>query len=209
MKPSNDPGDPGLDRPSPGRLFIVSAPSGAGKSTLCDAARRRIPSLQYSISYTTRSPREGEEDGVDYHFVTEDAFREGIENNRWAEWAEVHGHYYGTDADAIDAARAEGFDILMDIDVQGALQMARRYPDCVTIFIAPPSMDVLRERLCRRGTEDACTIDRRIQNAEWEMDQRGRYDHVIVNDRLSDAVDRLCAVIAAHRPAQRRGGSGA
>jgi len=209
MKPPNDPADRAPDRLSPGRLFIVSAPSGAGKSTLCDAARRRIPSLRYSISYTTRSPREGEKDGVDYHFVSEDAFREGIENNRWAEWAEVHGHCYGTDADAIDAERAAGRDILTDIDVQGALQIARRYPDCVTIFIAPPSMEVLRERLCRRGTEDACTIDRRIRNAEWEMDQRVRYDHVIVNDRHADAVDRLGAVIETHRPAERRDRGGA
>ncbi len=193
--------------PPLGKLFIVSAPSGAGKSTLCLAARQRIPGLRYSISYTTRATRPGEADGVDYHFISEDDFRKGIETDRWAEWARVHGHYYGTAADIIDAERKDGNDILMDIDVQGALQLTRRYPDCVTIFILPPSVAVLEERLSGRGTEAKGELARRIRTAEWEMSQQHRYDYVIVNDRLESALERLVAIIESHRSTgTRRGG---
>lgn len=171
-----------------GRLFVVSAPSGAGKTTLCNAIRRRFPTLAYSVSSTARSPRPGERDGVDYHFVSKADFEAGIRNGEWAEWAAVHGNYYGTSARVIDAAIRDGRHILLDIDVQGAAQIVTRFPDSVTIFIMPPSTAVLRQRLLDRGTDDLAEIDRRLAAAENEMAQRGRYRHVVVNAELDAAV---------------------
>ena len=124
---------------NPGHLFIISAPSGAGKSTLCRAMRDHFPDLLYSISYTTRSPRKGERNGVDYHFILPDDFEKGISRHRWAEWAEVHGNYYGTSAEFLDNELSAGRDILLEIDVQGTRQILQRYPDGITIFILPPS----------------------------------------------------------------------
>ncbi len=182
-----------------GILFILSAPSGAGKSTLCRAARKSYPDLHYSVSTTTRPPRPGERAGIDYFFISEEAFRRGIEQGRWAEWAKVHGNYYGTSAEYLDRHLGKGHDLLLDIDVQGAMQIVKRYPDSVTIFIMPPSMEVLRERLRGRGTEDPETIARRLAVAEGEMARRHRYRHIIVNDRLSEAVSALTGLIGAYR----------
>jgi len=185
--------------PSPGHLFIVSAPSGAGKSTLCAAARERFPDLRYSISATARPPRPGEVHGEDYFFVSEDAFKKGIEENRWAEWAVVHGNYYGTPADFIQKTLADGRDILLDIDVQGAEQLIDRFPDSVSIFIMPPSEEVLRDRLEKRGTDDPAVIRRRMENARKEMAVKDRYRHIIVNDDLSRAVNQFVDIIGRHR----------
>jgi guanylate kinase len=128
----------------PGRLFVVSAPSGAGKTTLCKAARNRVPDLVYSVSTTTRKPRTGEKEGRDYFFVSETQFREGIDTGRWLEWAKVHDNYYGTSARLVTGHLIAGQDVLMDIDVQGAQQVVHHYPDAITIFIAVPSLAVLR-----------------------------------------------------------------
>jgi guanylate kinase len=181
---------------SPGRLFILSAPSGAGKSTLCAALRERLPALQYSVSYTTRPPREGEKDGVDYFFIDASAFRAGIADGRWVEWAQVHDHYYGTSAAYIDRLMALGYDLLLDIDVQGAAQLVDKYPQAVTIFIMPPSMEILRQRLEKRGTDSAEVIAGRLRNANEEMAARFRYGHIVVNDRLEQAVDELVGILA-------------
>lgn len=182
-----------------GRLFIISAPSGAGKSTLCRALSERFPDIRFSVSHTTRRPREGEEDGRDYHFVTEEAFRRGIERREWAEWAEVHGNFYGTSAGFLDQTLASGQDVLLDIDVQGAMQIFERYPDSVGIFVMPPSPEVLRTRLESRGTDDPAVIEKRLRNAEKEMAQRCRYRHVIVNDRLPEAVAELVSLVGGYR----------
>ncbi|MEW6673992.1 MAG: guanylate kinase [Thermodesulfobacteriota bacterium] len=182
-----------------GLLFVISAPSGAGKTTLCRSVRSDFPDLLYSVSYTTRKPRSGESEGIDYHFITAEEFRERIRQDRWAEWAEVHGNLYGTSADLLDAGLSAGRDFLLDIDVQGAIQILARYPDCITIFVMPPDMETLRHRLESRGTEGRDEINRRMINAEKEMARRDRYRHVIVNDRLADAQDELKALIRHYR----------
>ena len=182
-----------------GRLFIVSAPSGAGKSTLCRILLERLPGLRYSISATTRTPRKGERDGVDYRFTDVATFKAGIQAKRWAEWAEVHGNYYGTSADFIDRERAAGHDVLLDIDVQGAAQLRIAYPGAITIFIMPPSSAVLRQRMEQRGADPPEIIDRRMANAEKEMAQRNAYRHIIVNDRLEAAADALISIVRGHQ----------
>lgn len=183
------------NKPLSGRLFVVSAPSGAGKTTLCAAARKRLPDLVYSVSTTTRPPRQGEQEGRDYFFVSEAQFREGIAIGRWAEWARVHDHYYGTSAEFIATHLAAGRDVLLDIDVQGAEQILRRFPQAVTIFIMAPSMAVLRRRLTGRGLDSAAVIDKRLRNAETEIARRGMYRHLIVNDDLEVAIDRFVSVL--------------
>jgi guanylate kinase len=178
-----------------GRLFVVSAPSGAGKTTLCDAARRRLPSLVYSVSSTTRVPRKGEQEGKDYFFVTDAQFREGIHKGQWAEWAKVHDNYYGTAARFIEDHLDAGRDVLLDIDVQGAAQILRRYPDAVTIFIMTPSMDILRQRITARGLDSAEVIDKRMKNAAAEIACQGTYRHVLINDDLDATIARLVAIL--------------
>ncbi len=182
-----------------GNIYIVSAPSGAGKSTLCRELLTVYPEITYSISHTTRAPRAGEQDGVDYHFVTKEGFQERIEKGLMAEWAEVHGNYYGTSIETLEASVANGVDVLLDIDVQGARQMCEAMPECVTIFIMPPSMDELLSRLDKRGTDTPETIEKRMNNAVGEMQQRDFYQHVIVNDDLDDAVAAFVAVVKGCR----------
>lgn len=179
-----------------GRLFVISAPSGAGKSTLCRAVRRHFPAMRYSVSRTTRKPRPDEKDGVDYIFISKEAFEQGIKENRWAEWARVHDNYYGTSAEDINRGLDGGKDILLDIDVQGARQIVRRYPGAVTIFIMPPSMEELKRRLEKRATDSAETISKRMRNAVEEINQRKQYRHIIVNDRLDESISKLCDIIA-------------
>jgi guanylate kinase len=182
-----------------GILFVVSAPSGAGKTTLCRKALARYPDLRYSVSYTTRPPRKGEKNGTDYHFISTEDFESGIHDHRWAEWARVHGHYYGTSADVIDRARASGHDVLLDIDVQGARQLLNRYPQSVTIFVMPPSLTILRQRLEARATDAPETIEKRMQAAQTEIGQKYMYRHIIVNDVLADAVEALIELIGDYR----------
>ncbi|MGD9210754.1 MAG: guanylate kinase [Desulfobacteraceae bacterium] len=181
--------------PNMGCLFVISAPSGAGKSTLCEAVRHHFPDMLYSISRTTRSPRPGEKDGVDYIFISEDEFIQGIKANLWAEWAKVHDNYYGTSAADIDQGLAAGKDILLDIDVQGARQIVKRYPHAVTIFIMPPSLEELQRRLESRATDNTDAISKRLSNAVVEMKQRQKYHHIIVNDVLNESIARLLSVI--------------
>ena len=191
---------PSRDGPAgKGRLFVVSAPSGAGKTTLCRAVLERIPELHYSVSYTTRLPRSGERDREAYNFISEEEFVRGIDSGRWAEWAKVHGHYYGTSAEFIGQQLASGQDILLDIDVQGAMQILRRFADSVSIFIMPPSKSVLEKRLRSRGSDSREAIDRRMRNADAEMASRHLYRHVVVNDRLDAAIEQLVALITSYR----------
>jgi len=182
-----------------GNLFVVSAPSGAGKSTLCRALRLAYPDIRYSISHTTREPRPGESNGVDYYFTTKAAFLMMRDQGQLAEWAQVHGNYYGTSMKILDQALRNGWDILLDIDVHGTQQLLQRYPRVVTIFIMPPSLEILRQRLQNRATDDPETIDRRLHNAQKEIAQQSIYRHVIVNDDLERATNEFIQIVADYR----------
>lgn len=182
-----------------GHIFIISAPSGSGKTTLCQALISHMPGLLYSTSYTTRLPRNGEQDGTDYYFISKKEFKKGVKTGRWAEFAEVHGNYYGTSADILDNALSSGKDILLDIDVQGTEQILKKYTDSVTIFIRPPSIDTLRQRLEKRGTDSPEVIERRLKDAKNELSRKDRYRHVIENDDLQKAIDDLIAVVNQYR----------
>ncbi len=186
-------------QPKTAHLFIIAAPSGGGKSTLCHRVLKRFPEMRYSVSFTTRQRRRGEQDGVDYHFINKRDFKNGIKSGKWAEWAVVHGNYYGTSADFLADALAAGRDILLDLDVQGARQILARYPNSVAIFILPPSLEVLRERLEARGTDSAESIAIRLKNAAEEIAQQDMFHHIIVNERLSKAVQELISIIDKYR----------
>ena len=184
-----------------GRLYIIAAPSGAGKTTLCRAVLDQFANMLYSVSYTTREPRKGERNGVDYHFISKGDFKEKIVKGRWAERAEVHGNYYGTDAEYLDRGLASGSEILLDIDVQGTRQILEKYPEAITIFIMPPSLDILRSRLEARGTDSEEVISRRLANAEKEMAQKDLYRHIIINDQLPVAIEQLISIIDQYHSA--------
>ena len=186
-------------KPKRGNLFIISAPSGAGKTTIAKAVLKQFTDMLYSISYTTRKPRAEERDGVDYHFISKQDFKKGIKKGRWAEWAEVYGNYYGTSAEFIEKSLSSGCDILLDIDVQGTLQILKHYPDSVTIFILPPSVNALKKRLEMRGSDSKAVIERRLVNARTEMAQKKMYRHIIVNDKLSVAIEELSAIFKKYR----------
>jgi guanylate kinase len=186
-------------KPKRGHLFIISAPSGAGKTTLVKAVLQQFRDMLYSISYTTRNPRVEERDGIDYHFISKQDFKKGIHKGRWAEWAEVYGNYYGTSVEFIEKSLSSGCDILLDIDVQGTLQILKHYPDSVTIFILPPSMNALRKRLEVRGSDSQAVIEKRLLNARKEMTQKKMYRHIIVNDVLSEAIKELSAIFKEYR----------
>ncbi|MBF0100209.1 MAG: guanylate kinase [Desulfobacterales bacterium] len=181
-----------------GKLFIISAPSGAGKTTICKAILKEFAMLLYSVSYTTRAPRQGEQHGLDYFFVSQSDFIKGIEQGQWAEWAQVHGNYYGTSAQFIDAKLSDGYNVLLDIDVQGALQILKKYPTSVSIFIMPPSFDVLQTRLYQRGTENTSTIEKRLLKAKEEMAQKDKYHHIVINDQLDRAIADVRSIIHKH-----------
>jgi len=182
-----------------GRLFIISGPSGTGKTTLCSAVLERFPDMLYSVSFTTREPRNDERSGTDYHFIKKKEFKDKIKDGKWAEWAEVHGNYYGTDAELLDNGLDSGHDILLDIDVQGTIRLLERYPESATIFIMPPSLEELRRRLKCRNTDSDEIVTRRLENAREEMAKKDLYLHVIINDKLSDAILQLVAVIENYR----------
>lgn len=174
-----------------GRLFVISAPSGTGKTTLCRLLMDAFKGISYSVSHTTRKPRDGEVHGKDYYFVSVSDFEQMIRDGALVEWAKVHDNYYGTSLAFITDSLENGQDILLDIDVQGAANIRAAYPEAVTIFIMPPSLSVLKERLERRGTDKPEVIETRLKNAVAEMAQKELYGHVIVNDRLETARDEL------------------
>jgi guanylate kinase len=182
-----------------GTLFVVSAPSGAGKTTLCREMRLRLPELAYSVSVTTRPPRTGELDGVDFSFVTEARFREMLARGEFAEWATVHGNLYGTRAAALEQALAAGYDVLLDIDTQGAAQLRARYPEAVLVLIVAPSLEELEQRLRERRAEAEAEIARRLQRAREEIALWRRYDYLIVNRDVKEAMEHLASIIQAER----------
>lgn len=180
------------------RLFVVSGPSGAGKGTLLAKVREQMPDLGLTVSATTREPREGELDGVSYHFLSEGEFSRRVDADEFLEWANVHGHRYGTLRSEVDKNLAAGHSVVLEIDVQGALNVRKAYPDCVLVFIEPPSMEVLEERLRGRGTESEADVELRLADARDEMALAPRYDERIVNDDLTTAVGALADAITNH-----------
>lgn len=175
--------------------LVLSAPSGAGKTTIANRLRERRHDVAFSVSATTRSPREGERDGVHYHFVSADEFRRMIAADELIEWAEVHGNFYGTLLREVDGARARGEFLLLDIDVQGAAQIRDKVPDAALVFILPPSGEVLVQRLVGRGSDAAEVVARRLRNARDEIRQAPRFDYVVVNDDLDAAVGDVEAIM--------------
>jgi guanylate kinase len=185
---------------SSGIVLVLSAPSGAGKSTLCQALADRRANIRLSVSCTTRSPRPLEVEGKDYFFVTEKEFQAKIEKGELLEWAQVHGHFYGIPKAPIEAHRANGMDVVLNIDTQGARCVRTVFPDSVMVFVSPPSWEVLEARLRGRKQDDEATIQRRLANARAEMDQTPHYDYLVVNDTIETAVDDLLAILRAeHR----------
>lgn len=188
-----------------GQLYILSAPSGCGKTTILKQVMANIPGLAFSVSHTTRQPREGEENGVAYHFVTKKEFTKMRDENRFIEWAEVHGNYYGTSRQAVADQLQEGQDVFLDIDVQGAAIISEDPGfDPVSIFVAPPSLTELERRLRGRGTDSDETIALRLQNAAKEMAAVSQYQFLVINDSLDDAVLVMQSIIIARRSRTNR-----
>ena len=186
-----------------GILFIISAPSGSGKSTLVSQLRTLVAGLEFSISYTTRAPRGSEEDGREYHFTTREEFERMVAAGDFLEWAEVFGNYYGTAVSALEHAKAAGKDLLLDIDVQGALQVMKKLPEAVSIFILPPSPQVLEMRLRNRSEAEQMTseevIQSRLAEARNELKQIWDYKYALVNDVLDQAVAEMRAIVLSER----------
>lgn len=186
-----------------GNLFVIAAPSGAGKTSLVQALVDRDQRLQLSVSHTTRAPRPGEVDGEHYHFTDAAHFAELIAHERLLEHAQVHGNFYGTARDQIEAAFASGRDVILEIDWQGARQIRQRFPTCIGIFILPPSRAALHDRLNKRGQDTAEVIARRLANARGEMEHATEFDYLVVNDQFADALADLAAIVRAVRLSMR------
>ena len=192
-----------------GNLFIVSAPSGTGKTTILKRIISEMENIMFSVSHTTRPPRPDEKEGVDYYFVEKDAFQKMQEQDLFYEWAEVHGNLYGTSRNAVQEIIDQGQDIILDIDVQGGLQAMDKVGDKgIFIFILPPSLQELEKRLVNRGTESESVIATRLKNAQGEISVMEKYDYVIVNDSVAEAVEVLKSIIIAERSRKRRSVSG-
>lgn len=183
----------------PGLLFVISAPSGGGKTSLCKEVIDNLGGLRHSVSYTTRAPRVGETDGIDYHFVTPERFAAMVAQGAFAEWAEVHGNRYGTAVATLEAARRAGVDLLLDIDCQGAAQLKGNYRHGVFIFILPPSYRELQRRLEGRRTDAPEVIARRMANARGEIEAAQWYDYLVVNDDFVQAKTHLLSILLAER----------
>lgn len=182
-----------------GFLIVLSGPSGAGKNTLIDHVLPRIPNLKYSVSATTRPPRPGEVHGVDYFFVSDQEFDRMIANHEFLEWAEFVGNRYGTPKAFVENEIQQGHTVIMDVDIQGALQIRRRMPDAVLVFLLPPTLDELRRRLNKRGKDALEAIVKRLEHSAKELEYIVDYDYYIINDDLDKAAERLAVIINAER----------
>jgi guanylate kinase len=180
-------------------VFVISAPSGSGKSTLVAGVRKTDPRLLFSISYTTRAPRGKEKDGEQYHSIERGAFEEMRDHGEFLEWAQVFENYYGTHASYIDLAASRDQDLVLDIDVQGARQLKEKVPDSVSIFILPPSREILERRLRARGEDSEAVIERRMREAAEEIRHYRQYDYVLVNEQIESATEKLRAIFQAER----------
>ncbi len=182
-----------------GMLVVISAPSGGGKSTLLGRLLSEVENLRYSVSYTTRAPRPGEENGVHYHFVTEEEFEVMRERGELLESAKVHGNYYGTGRRYVEEELAKGQDLILDIDVQGAEAVSTVLPESVRVFIMPPGFDILSERLRGRASDAPETVERRLRNAREEVTRFREFQYVVVNDELEEALRALISIVRAER----------
>jgi len=182
-----------------GTLFVVSSPSGGGKGTIIRTVLDVVPNLSYSVSYTTRAPRNGEVEGREYFFVNRNSFEEMVASGEFLEWANVHGNLYGTAKQQVLDETANGVDIILEVDVQGAASVRKLLVDSISVFILPPSYEVLRERLIARGTDSPEELEIRLRNAPQELNQYTAFDYVILNDRLDRAAAQLASIIDAER----------
>ena len=183
--------------------IVVSGPSGSGKTTLVEGLLDRVPGLRRSVSTTTRAPRPGEIDGKSYFFTGEEDF-EKLKKGKLIEWAKVHGYFYGTPRDFVEETLESGFDVVLSVDVQGGRQVKKVFPDAVTIFILPPSYEVLEQRIRRRATDPVGTIKTRLENAREELRALPEYEYVVVNDGLEEAVAVLCSIVLSERHRRAR-----
>ena len=188
-----------MSKKTRGSLIILSGPSGAGKGTIYNELLKQDDNLRVSVSMTTRSPRDGEKDGVDYHFVTEEKFKEEIDKGSFLEYALVHGNYYGTLKENVEKDLNKGHDVILEIDIQGALKVKENNEDGIFIFIMPPSMRVLRDRLVKRGTESKEKIIDRFKTAYKEINEMSKYNYVVINDEVDMAVKKVQSIMLAER----------
>ncbi|WP_090397492.1 guanylate kinase [Natribacillus halophilus] len=187
-----------------GLLIVLSGPAGVGKGTVCNALREVDDSIFYSVSATTRAPREGEKDGVNYFFKSEAAFKEMIANNQLLEWAKYVNHYYGTPLQYVNDTVRSGADIILEIEVQGAAKVRERYPEGVFIFLAPPDLSELRKRIEERGTENTELINERMSVAQAEIEMMAQYDYVVENDKIENAVKSIQSIVLAEHCRKER-----
>jgi guanylate kinase len=187
-----------------GQIFVVTAPSGTGKTTIINMIRKDMRGVGYSISHTTRKPREGEVNGYHYYFVDRVEFEKMVEAHEFMEWAVVYDQLYGTSISSMNRELSSGKDLLMDLDIQGAEEIERRFPESLSIFILPPSMEILKERLKRRSTNDKVNVDLRMKKAVEEIQRCRDYDFIIVNDDLNEATREIEAIIIAQRANKKR-----
>lgn len=188
-----------MKRKNKGSLFIVSAPSGAGKTTLCKKLSSMFPDLKHSVSYTTRQKRKGEVNNKDYTFISKEEFRQLVKKGEFIEWAKVHGNFYGTSRVKLDSMLNKGINVILDVDTQGAKQIRKKRKDGIYIFILPPSMRILRERLRNRKSNSEEEIKRRLERARDEIRDYKMYDYVIINDRFEDALNGLKAIVLSEK----------
>lgn len=182
-----------------GRLIVISGPSGSGKTTICEKLLKALPDMEYSISFTTRKPRRGEKDGKDYFFVSDEEFQKRIKENLFLEYAQVFGNYYGTSKNWVLEKLNAGRDILLSLDVQGAARIKKNFPDAVLIFLMPPSLKVLEERLKKRATDEDKEVSKRLTIAKDEMAEVGNYNYVVINDKVEEAVAEIKNIIRNER----------
>jgi guanylate kinase len=178
-------------------VLVITGPSGVGKGTLIRGLMERLPSLELSVSATTRAPRPGEQDGVDYHFLSGEEFAERVARGDFVEHADYAGRSYGTLRSELEDRVRAGVPVVLEIEVQGARQVRAAMPEAVQVFIAPPSLEALRTRLIGRGTDDTAEVERRLRVAEQELAAQPEFSHVVVNDRLDDALERLTEIVTA------------